>query len=341
MKTSVTIKDIANIAQVSTATVSRYINNASSVSSVRAEKILEAIEKSGYVPNELARGLTKNTSTVIGLVMPDINNIFFPTVVIGIENELENYGFNTLICNSQGNTEKEANQLKMLMARKVAGIISIGTRPTEMKANEHLIAVSKQVPLLLINDFFSGHDISYIMTDEVQGMMDAVHYIYELGHRRIAFFNGNFKHTTYAYKKQGYTKACKELALESEKYVFEVDPYEKGGYLAMQHIINIKNDRPTAIIAANDQMAIGAIRAVSENGFTIPGDFSLIGFSNAPISEEVYPQLTTVDQYPYEIGKTAANMMIDIIKYDNLKTNSILLKTKLVIRNTCTVAKEK
>lgn len=332
---STTIKEVALMAQVSTATVSRFINNPSSVSKVRAERIMAAIKESGYMPNELARGLTKNTSTVIGLIMPDINNIFFPTVVLGIEKELDKNGFSTFICNSQGIAVKEASQLKMLMARKVAGIISIGTRPINMKDNEHLIEVSKSTPLLLINECFPNHDISYIMTDETQGMMEAVNYLYELGHRRIAFINGKYSHTTYKYKKEGYTKACKDLGIDAERYIFNAEPYEKGGFKAMRQVINVKNDRPTAVVAANDQMAIGAIRASFEAGYNVPNDFSIIGYSNAPISGEIFPRLTTVDQYPYEIGKNAARTLVNIIKHGNSISNRTVLKTKLVIRNSC------
>lgn len=330
-----TIKDIAKMAQVSTATVSRYLNNPLLVSESTRARILETIEKSGYLPNELARGLSKNSSRIIGVVMPDINNIFFPAVLLGVESELERNGYCTFICNTHNDIKKEKDYIRMMSSLRIAGVIFIGTRPIKKEENTQIFDLAETTPVLIINDFFKGHDISFVMTDETKGMSEVVRYLGELGHKRIALINGAPEHTTYMYKKKGFLEGCQQLGINNERYIINAQPYESGGYEAMSQLLRIDvGERPTAIVGANDQLAIGTMRAVFENGYTVPEDFSVVGFSNAPISGEIYPKLTTVDQFPYETGKLAASMMVSQIHSGNAKRNC-MMDTKLVIRDSC------
>jgi DNA-binding LacI/PurR family transcriptional regulator len=336
-----TIKNIAKMARVSTATVSRYLNNPSIVSESTGARIHDSIQKSGYIPNELARGLTKESSKIIGVIMPDINNIFFPSVLLGIEDELDRNGYYTFICNTHGDINKEKHYINTMTSLKIAGVIFMGTRPVKKRDNLHIFDLAKIKPVLLINDCFERHEISYIMTNESQGVIDAVRYLYSLNHRRIALLNGHLDYTTYVYKKAGFIEGCRQLGLDNEQYVLSVNPYETGGYDAMSELLKIDvANRPTAIITVNDQLAIGAVRSVFENGYNVPKDFSIIGFSNTPISKEIYPKLTTVDQFPYETGKKAAKMIVDQINSKNTERKKNVMKTKLVIRDSCALRVE-
>ena len=332
---AVTIETIAKLAKVSTATVSRYLNFPESVSPKKRALIAEVIKEQNYVPNELARGLTRNISSTIGVIMPDINNTFFSAVLLGIELELEKSGYSTLVCNTHGHIEREKRYLEMLISRRVAGIIFVGTRPLTAEENAHIVELALKVPVMLINDRLSSENVSFVMTNEEQGMGLAVEYLFGLGHRRIGFLNGNPPFTTYKYKMDGFVGAMKRLGLEMhEGYLQSVEPYEKGGYSGM-HKIGQLASRPTAVVTANDQIAIGAVRAVFESGLVVPRDMSVVGFSNTPISAEVYPRLTTVDQFPYDTGKEAAMRLVEQIDTRNTRHSGLRIDCKMVIRASC------
>lgn len=332
---AVTIQTIARLAKVSTATVSRYLNFPESVSEKKRALLAEVIKEQNYVPNELARGLTRNIFSTIGVIMPDINNTFFSAVLLGIELELEKSGYSTLVCNTHGQIEREKRYLEMLMSRRVAGIVFVGTRPLAAEDNAHIVELARKVPVMLINDRLSSEDVSFVMTNEEQGMGLAVEYLYGLGHRKIGFLNGNPPFTTYVYKLDGFVKAMKRLGLEMcDGYLQSVEPYEKGGYSGMLKIAQLAS-RPTAVVTANDQIAIGAVRAVFESGWVVPRDMSVVGFSNTPISAEVYPRLTTVDQFPYDTGKTAAQRLVEQIDTKNSRHSGLRIDCKLVVRASC------
>jgi DNA-binding LacI/PurR family transcriptional regulator len=290
---AVTIQTIARLARVSTATVSRYLNYPESVSPKKRALIAEVIKEQNYVPNELARGLTRNSFSTIGVIMPDINNTFFSAVLLGIELELEKSGLSTLVCNTHGQIEREKRYLEMLASRR---------------------------------------------TNEEQGMGLAVEYLYGLGHRRIGFLNGNPPFTTYRYKLDGFTAAMQRLGLEMcEGCVQSVEPYEKGGYGGMRRLGQLPW-RPTAVVTANDQVAIGAMCAVFESGRTVPRDMSVVGFSNTPISAEIYPRLTTVDQFPYDTGKTAAQQLVEQIDQRNTRHSGLRIDCRMIVRASCAQA---
>lgn len=332
---AVTIQTIARLAKVSTATVSRYLNFPESVSPKKRALIAEVIKEQNYVPNELARGLTRNIFSTIGVIMPDINNTFFSAVLLGIELELEKSGYSTLVCNTHGHIDREKHYLEMLISRRVAGIIFVGTRPLADEDNAHIVELAHKVPVMLINDRLASEHVSFVMTNEEQGMGLAVEYLYGLGHRNIGFLNGNPPFTTYRYKLDGFVGAMKRLGLEiHEGYMQGIDPYEKGGYSGMLKIGQLAS-RPTAVVTANDQIAIGAVRAVFESGWAVPRDMSVVGFSNTPISAEVYPRLTTVDQFPYDTGKTAAQQLIEQIDRRNTRHSGLRIDCKMMIRASC------
>jgi len=268
--------------------------------------------------------------------MPDINNIFFPAVLLGIESELERNGYCTFICNTHHDISKEKHYIRMMISLRIAGVMFIGTRPAKEEHNAQIFELAKTSPVLLVNDRFKDRNISFVMTNETQGIIEAMRYLYELGHRRIALLNGSPTYTTYVYKKTGFLEGCRELDINNSRYILNVEPYETGGYKAMNQLLNIKaSDRPTAIMTANDQLAIGAIRSAFENGYKVPDDFSVMGYSNAPISSEIYPKLTTVDQFPYETGRLAAKTIVEQINSNNTKRSCYSMDTKLVVRNSC------
>ncbi|MDI3547176.1 MAG: LacI family transcriptional regulator [Halanaerobiales bacterium] len=330
----ITIRDIAEKANVSIATVSRVLNNSSQVSKETKDKVEKVIKELNFKPNVFARGLIKKSINTIGVILPDLNNLFYPAVIKGIEDELEKQNYNIFLCNTDESITKEKKYIKTLLEKHVDGIIFLGTRPTGFENNKHIVELSKKLPVLMINDYIIGSNVYSVMTDEVNGAYKAVNYFLSLGHKKIGFINGNVDFTTYKYKLRGYKKALEDNKIPlNEKYVINETPYEKGGYLGVKKLLSLK-DRPTAIFTASDQIAIGAMNAIFESGYS-SDDFSVIGYGDIPILNELYSGLTTVNQFPYYTGQLAAETIIKVINQEELKQRKIILEPELSIRKSC------
>ena len=331
---AVTIRDIAQKSHVSIATVSRVLNNSAHVSGETRIKVEKAISALNYTTPAAKRNFPMERSDTIGLLLPDIKNIFYPAIIQGLEEELEKNDYNFFLCISDENIEKEKKYLNTLLKKGVAGIVFLGTRPTE-ETSEHVVNLSQRMPVLIINDYIIGSNVYSVMTDEVDGAYKAMRYFMDLGHTKIAFINGDAKFTTYRYKFRGYEHALRDNNIPvREEYIIQETPYEVGGYRGAQKLLALKNP-PTAIFTASDQMAIGVIRAIYEQGYAIPEDFSLIGFSDIPLAAEFYPPLTTVNQFPYKTGKLAAGIIMQLIRNEALEQRKIILETHLSIRKSC------
>lgn len=330
-----TIIDIAKKANVSTATVSRVINSPEVVKEDTREKVRQAIEELNYTPNALARGLIKKSTKTIGVIMQDINNIFYPSVIRGIEDRFNENNHGIFLCNTDGDMNKEAQYINSLIERRVDGIILMGTRSVGVINNQHIFKLSKYVPVIIIFDSIIGLDVFSIQNDEVQGAYNAVNYLVGLGHKKIALINGKDNYTTFLYKQTGYEKALIDNNLPIDmNYEMKVPPYESGGYEGVQKLLQCK-ERPTAILAASDQIAIGVYKGIYESGFKIPDDFSIIGYGGIPLSDKMYPELTTVNQFPYLSGRTAADVMVRILDDQKLEDKNITINTELILRKSC------
>lgn len=331
---SITIKDVAREAEVCIATVSRAYNSPQQVSEEKRERIFRAAERLDYQPNALARGLITRSTNTIGIVIPDINNIFYPCVAQGIEDYCSEAGYLSFICNTYDNIEKEKKYINTLINQCIDGIIFVGTRPIKEKDNAHIVKLAKQIPVVMVYDCVDGDNICSIYTNDVSGGYKATKYLLDQGHKRIAFFSSSAMHTTYVYKQYGYEKALVECGIPfNEKYIIKAEPYARGGYEAMQLMQKKfdKNEMPTGIFAISDQMALGVYRFCNENGLEIPDDFEVVGYSRTKIVNEVFENLTTIDQMPYEIGRLAAETLIKISKKNALFQKKIVIEPQLVI----------
>ena len=332
---TVTINDVAKKAKVSVATVSRVINDSILISEKTKKNVRKAIKNLDYKPYARARKLIEKNLRAAALLIPDIKNVFYPIVIRGVEDELEKNGYSLFICNTDENIEKERKYLDTLIDKGVDGMIFLGTRPTKLK-QEYIINLSEKMPVLMINDYIVGSNIYSVMTDETEGAFQAINYLIKLGHKKIAFINGDVDYTTYRYKYRGYERALETNGIEADgKYHIKETPYEEGGYLGTKKILQMKEDRPTAIFTASDQIAIGVYKAIYEAGLKIPGDFSVVGFSGVPLSKELFPELTTVDQFAYNTGSQAGKTLMKLIAGEALEQKRILLEPKLIVRDSC------
>ncbi len=332
-----TIKDIAEIANVSISTVSRVINNPELVKEETRLKVQQAIKEMKFKPNALARGLIQNSSKAIGVVVQDIQNIFYTPVIRGIEEILNENHHSIFLCNTDGSVEKEVECLDSLLGRRADGIIFLGTRPAGVVENKHIFMLQKEVPIVMMFDHIQGLDVITVRNDEIQAAYDAVNYLAKLGHKKIAFINGEGIFSTYLRKQTGYHKALLENDLPIRpEYEIEVQPYEDGGYKGVNRLLDIKN-KPTAVFTVGDQAAIGVYKGAYERGYKIPDDLSVIGFGNVPMTRAIYPEMTTVNQYPYEAGCIAAEVMVKTLKGEKIEDKDIIIDTDIVERKSCRV----
>lgn len=336
---SITIKDIAKMANVSTASVSRVLNNPEKVKADTRAVIEDIIKKNNFKPNALARGLLKNATNTIGVVIPDINNLFYPAVIRGIEDYFEQMNYNIFLCNTDIKIEKEIKYVNTLLEKRVDGILFLGTRPVDQSKSNHIKALSERIPVLIINDTILGSKVYSVVTDEIEGAYKIVKYLLELGHTRIAHITGDSEYSTYQNKKEGYLTALGEHHIKlGDDYIIKDVPYPEGGYRAAMKLLDMAG-APTAIFTASDQIAVGVIKAVFEKGYRIPEDISIAGYANIPMSGYLYPELTTVDQFPYETGRIAAETLYKLINGEKLMQKRIILEPQLLIRKSCGVPK--
>lgn len=299
-----TILDVARLARVSPATVSRVLNNSHPVSAQTRERVLQAIEALHYHPNALARGLLKRQTAILGVLVPDVSNPYYSVILRGIEDEARLHGYSVLVCNTDRDPSRHVQYLRTLRERRADGIIVAGgqldreavnfLRRTEMKVvaiGRHLVAVPS------------------VRVDNVAAASEATRYLISLGHRRIATITGPAGSLTAADRLEGYRRALAEAGIPFDpQYVVEGSFRAEGGYEGTKHLFTLSTP-PTAILAGNDRMAFGAIRALHEMGFRVPQDVSIVGFDDTLVARYTVPALTTVAIPMYDLGRKAAFLL--------------------------------
>lgn len=336
------IKDVAKLAKVSIATVSRAFNNKPDVSEKTKKKIFEIAKQIGYKPSIPARTLTKRKTNTLGLIVPDISNPYYGEVVRGIEDTCHIYDYNVILCNADNRREKEFQYIDILKNRWVDGIIF----HSDYFLKEHFEAFkSKNIPVVLAGRA-TEMDVAYVTIDNFKASYDAVNYLISLGHERIGIIHGPLgcmKETIDSVARlMGYKKALQDAGLALyDELCLEADFKAKGAFLAAKKML-AGRIKPTAIFAISDMMALGAINAIYDSGLNCPGDVSVIGFDNIDLCEVTRPALTTIAQPMYEIGAMAARMLIKMIenqKTGNIQPKKIILDHKLIIRDSCSQIK--
>ncbi len=341
MKT-ITIYDIAKEANVSVSTVSRVLNDTAPVKESTRETVMKIIEKHQFQPNALARSLLKKETGTIAIIVPDITNPFFPEVFWGAETEARDRGYTFFLCDTGGEYSRESEYLSILREKRVDGIIFLGGRINLVNCPDALVTevtdLSKHVPIVLVNGDLPKSGLMRIYTDEVKGASLAAEHLIAMGHRKIAFLGGlNYMNTT-----QNKLKAIKKtlrshgIELPEEWIQFGNFSLEAGREL-MGNLLDLEH-RPTAVMCVNDFTAIGAIKAAVEHGLRIPDDISITGFDDSPLSTAVIPELTTVTQNTYDLGKLAVQSLHQLINGGKLKRH-IMLEPKVIVRQSTGIAR--
>ncbi|AUS96425.1 hypothetical protein CDQ84_14415 [Clostridium thermosuccinogenes] len=344
MKNNITIYDIAREAKVSPATVSRVLTGSARVSVEKSRIIREIIEKYDFQPNAIARSLVKKESRTIGVILPDIVNPFFATVFLEAEKYAVSLGYSMLLCNSindmfESNIALESIYLKTLTEKQVDGIIFLGGRinmvRTDKKLAEEMNTVLAKVPIVMINGRMGGVDCYKVRSDEREGIFSIVEYLTSLGHRSIGFIGGRLNVTSTAIKLNALKDALRHFKLEfNEKWIVISGDFNiENGAKAMKTLLSEK-ERPTAVIAVNDTVAIGAMKYAASVGVDIPGDISITGFDDSYLCDIVTPRLTSVSHNIPELARKAVDMLCYTFANRSVPKERIV-RTSLTIRESC------
>ncbi|MEK6265486.1 MAG: LacI family transcriptional regulator [Clostridium sp.] len=328
----VTMKDIAQLAGVSKATVSMVMNKKdASISDATRKRVLEISKKMNYIPNSIARSLSTKKSGTIGIVLPDITNPFFSEMARAIEDEAERLEYNLIICNTDNDIHKEQKYIELLISKLIDGIIFMSGG----NSNESItILKNNGIPFVLVDRYIEGYKDDYgVFCLNKQGVKEGIKYLYELGHRKIAFVKGREHLEVSMQRLEGYIDAMKNYGIYDKKYIFEGDFNVEGGILATEKIIRTFADID-AIFYSNDMMALGGMKILLRNGYKIPKDISVVGFDDIQISEVIEPELTTISQPIYMMGKKACSILIGVINGELPIKKQVYFKTELIIRGT-------
>ena len=333
-----TIKDIAREAGVSTATVSRALNSPELVSEKKRKAIEAIVEKYGYTMNAAAREMVTRRTHLIGVVVPDITNTYVATALDSFAAALGGYGYSMFISVSNMKAELELDYLDNLKSKRVEAVVLPGNRLLSPEHDRLLAEKLKGTPILRIGNT-NCEEFYCADPDEEQGAFQAIEYLIGLGHTRIAFLNGSVTVDSFFHKQQGVERAMKKHGIPIRpEYMPQVDTgnYGYDSYHTTVELLRLPQ-RPTAIFTAGDQFALGIYKAASVLGYQIPSDLSVVGFSGSPLSESIYPALTTISQYAHETGKQAARYLMEILEGEEETPRRIQLRAELVVRDSCAV----
>ena len=328
----ITIKDIAKLAGVSYATVSRALNDHPEVNMKTKERILEIAKENGYSPNEIARGLVKQSTNTLGLLVPDISNPYFPEVAKGVEEKAISRDYHVFLCNTDWDSQKEIDYIKTLKDKRVAGII---IAPTSVETYAKVKELNLDIPIVYIGSKSPEKEINYVVIDNEKASFMATEYLIELGFTDIAYLGGSENTVTNKERLAGYKKALTKHSLDRAVYIMKSSSFRReSGYKAV--VESIQKERiPQALICANDIVALGAIEALENNGYNVPEDVSVIGFDDIAYASLHKINLTTVAQPKYEIGALAAEIALEKINDGGSDGKKVILEPTLIKRGTC------
>ncbi len=324
------IKDVAALAGVSTATVSHVLNETRFVREETKKRVLEAIGEIGYTPNANARNLASGSSRTIGLIISDITNPFFPDLVKAIQNRALDHGYEVIVTNTDYAPEHEASCVQRLLELRVNGVIVMTTEQNNA-GTERLL--QSRMPTIFLDIGEAGRHCGIVRVDYEAGIRSAVEHLLELGHRNIAFINGPNEFMSARIRCEAFVSAMqsRQAALQTQWHVLEGDFRLESGVKAVRQIMTW-NPRPTAIVAASDLMALGALSELKHQGLRLPQDCSLIGFDDIWQAELSDPPLTTIVIPRAELGRVAVEELLAMTGADDGKGKSVQVATRLMIR---------
>ena len=332
MNQHVTMQQIASRAEVSLGTVSHVINGTAVVREKLRQRVLEAINSLGYQPSQLARGLRRNQTSMLVMIIPDITNPFFPAVVRGVEDVAYKRSYRLVLCNTDNDASKELSYLNEMSSYRPAGWLVIPA--TDSKMAKHMKAFSTSgPPVICLDRQPEGWGGDTVLVANEEGAYNATCHLLRAGHRHLAVITGPLHLANAVDRLKGFQRAVKEAGVRIEpEYMPEARFDRQSGYEAAMRLLRML-PRPTAIFACNDMMAYGVLSAARELNVRCPEELSIVGFDNLDFTEFTAPPLTTVQQPGYQLGATAARILLERIDGSQAPHKTIVLPTALKIWN--------
>jgi len=329
------IKEVARYAGVSVATVSRVLNDSPNVKSETREKVFSAIKELGYQPNLLGRNLRRTRTNLVLVLLPSIANPFYAAIVKGIEDVAHNNGYNIMLCNTESNVERERLYIRLLKNKLADGVIFLAP---QISADE-LTELSLKYPVVQCCEYRENAGVSHVSIDNFMAAYEATKHLIRLGHKKIGLLSSDNDFISTKQRENGYRKALEEYRIMLNKIWLGFGDYGyNSGYDYGSKLLG-NDDRPTAVFAISDLMAIGVIKAAADKGITVPDDLSVVGFDNISYAYMHTPSLTTISQPRYDIGEAAMKLMLAHINEPDYPPCSLILKHQLVLRESTQAAK--
>jgi LacI family transcriptional regulator len=338
-KRGVTIKDVARVSGVSYTTVSRVLTGYEFVKERTRQRVMDAAENLGYVANPHARSLVGGRSRIIGLLVPNLDNGYVGTIMQGIDIALAQANYDLVLYTSHRHPDKESYYVRAITNGLTDGLLLVAP----LVAASYIEALREQdFPYVLIDQADVTESSNVVEATNWQGAYDATQYLIQLGHTRIAFIKGSPVVRSAKDRLQGYKAALDDNGIPIfEELLIEGDFQQQSAYESTHRLLQSLDPLPTAIFAANDLSAFGAIDAVRECGLSVPEDISLIGYDDIPQASFVYPKLTTVRQPLEQMGQVAVKILLERIANQSKEPQRVTLATQLIIRDSCGPARPK
>ena len=330
----INIKDVARKAGVSTATVSRTLSDFPGIRDKTRKNVLKAISELNYEINAVARNLRQKKTNSIGIIVGNVLSQFYSVIAKAVEDVANKFGYNTILCNGDENPEKELNYLKVLMSSRVDGII---LTPTGKNSEYVQRLLNSRTKVVLLDRLIEGVNCDAVLVANIDGAYKAVKHLIDQGYRKIGIVDGYLDRTTGAERLKGYLQAIEEADIAKDDNLIKIGNFKKeSGWKLTKELLDQSN-RPEAIFTTNIDMSMGALIAIKEMGLRIPDDISIICFDDSDWASILEPSITVIRQPVYQLGSTAAEMLIKKIedeeKESDHKPTVVTLSTELIIRN--------
>lgn len=326
-----TIRDVAKLAGVAPITVSRVVNNSGYVSQETRVKVETAVEELGYVPNMLGPSLRFKQTMTLAMVVTDISNPFWTTVTRGVEDIAQANGYSTILCNTDESEEKQEQYLQMLLRRRIDGILLV---PASSSAGPIELIQKQGIPVVVIDRRIPDVNVDTVRADSKDGAYKLAKHLLSLGHQQITMLAGPKRVSTTIDRVDGFCQALSDSGLDvCDTQVLWGQFTQESGYEMAQKAL-AETSKPTALFAANNFVALGAMRALQEQSLQVPEDIALVAFDDVPPTFNINPFLTAANQPAREMGKQAAHLLLERIKEEEERPcQEILLPVELIVRS--------
>ncbi len=326
------IKDVARVAGVSTATVSRALATPDKVAEPTRNKVMSAVVETGYVANAMARNLRRRRTNTVVVLVPDISNPFYSNIIQGIERIAHSHQYRILLGDIQEQAEREQAYVNLVMQKQADGVISLSrSLPFELAVDQSE-PDPHWPPLVMACEYYGPIDVPVVRIDNRAAAHEAAQHLLQLGHRRIAYIDGPEEFPICAERRAGYEQALEEAGISADSQIeVQGDFSLRSGAEAMNLLLG-REGRPEAVFVANDEMAIGAIKAIKSVGLSVPADISVVGFDDIRFADYCDPPLTTIHQPRNRIGENLMQVMLGVLAGEPPVDHEILLPYQLVVR---------